>query len=315
MNYVHRKDLIAPERLRELMQKSDWKAWRHTLSHFGAIGITGYLLYLTYNTLWAVPIFILHGMLLNYLYAAQHELMHLTAFKTRWLNNAVSAITGFIVLFPREYDRVMHFTHHRHTNIPGKDPELVGYNEQVESYTWASFAWRLLSIPYWMRRVGRLFRTAVAWLTIESYMTPAEQAAIIREARWHVLAYAIVAAVSIWLQSWFVVWYWLLPLLLTKGLHEVQNLVEHNGLPMVDNIVANTRTIHTNRFMHWLAWNMQYHCDHHLFAAVPFYNLPALHEELKDKIVNIAPSYRAALKDALFNPRSHDLSPQGQGAD
>jgi fatty acid desaturase len=308
VDYVHRKDLIAPEKLRELMQKSDAKAWRQLLSHFGAIGLSGYLLYLSYGTLWMIPVFILHGMLLNFLYAAQHELMHLTVFRARRLNNLVSRITGFIVMFPRDYDRFMHFTHHRYTNLPGKDPELIGYNEQNDNYSLGSIVWRLSCIPYWMRRIGRLFRVAAGKLTIEGYMTSAEQTAIIREARWHLAGYAAIAAISVWQQSWFAVIYWLAPLMLTKCLHEVQNIVEHNGLPKVDNVLANTRTIHTNRFMHWLAWNMQYHCDHHLFAAVPFYNLPALHAELKDNIQNVAPNYRAALKDALFRPRAQPLA-------
>ena len=29
--------------------------------------------------------------------------------------------------------------------------------------------------------------------------------------------------------------------------------------------------------------NMQYHLEHHLYPNVPYYNLPALHEAIKDK--------------------------------
>jgi fatty acid desaturase len=29
--------------------------------------------------------------------------------------------------------------------------------------------------------------------------------------------------------------------------------------------------------MSFLYWNMNYHVEHHMFAAVPFYNLPRLH--------------------------------------
>ena len=46
---------------------------------------------------------------------------------------------------------------------------------------------------------------------------------------------------------------------------------------MVPDILRNTRVIRTNALMRYLGWNMQYHCHHHLFAAVPFYRLPALH--------------------------------------
>lgn len=309
MEYVHRKDLIAAERLQQLMQKSDAKAWQQLLSHAGAIAISGTLIYLSYGTWWLIVPFIIHGILLNYLYAAQHELMHLTAFRSRRLNNFFSRITGFIVLFPRDYDRIMHFAHHRHTNLPGLDPELVGYNEQTDhnETSLASALWRLSAVPYWLRRFGRLPRVAVGRLSIEGYMSDAEQRLIIREARWHLVGYAVVLFASLWLQSWAALLYWLGPLFLTKWAHEVQNIVEHNNLPKIDNVLANTRTIHTHRLLHWLAWNMQYHCDHHSFAAVPFYHLPALHKELEARIENVAPSYRAALRDALFRSRQRPL--------
>ncbi|MEI8341263.1 MAG: fatty acid desaturase [Verrucomicrobiota bacterium] len=41
------------------------------------------------------------------------------------------------------------------------------------------------------------------------------------------------------------------------------------------------RTYTCGRFIGFLYWNMQYHIEHHMFPAVPFYNLPALHEAIK----------------------------------
>jgi hypothetical protein len=48
-----------------------------------------------------------------------------------------------------------------------------------------------------------------------------------------------------------------------------------------------------------------------LTLRIPKGNLPALHEELKDKIENVAPSYRAALRDALLRPRAQPLAEAG----
>jgi fatty acid desaturase len=36
------------------------------------------------------------------------------------------------------------------------------------------------------------------------------------------------------------------------------------------------RTYTCSPFIGFLYWNMQYHVEHHMFPAVPFYNLPAL---------------------------------------
>ena len=45
----------------------------------------------------------------------------------------------------------------------------------------------------------------------------------------------------------------------------------------------NTRTIHLGPVLSFLYMNMQYHLEHHLYPNVPYYNLPALHEVIKDQ--------------------------------
>jgi nitrite reductase/ring-hydroxylating ferredoxin subunit len=42
-----------------------------------------------------------------------------------------------------------------------------------------------------------------------------------------------------------------------------------------------TRTVYINPAFRFLYLNMNYHVEHHMFPAVPYYNLPALHEEIK----------------------------------
>jgi len=308
MEYAHRSDLIDRKLLRELRKRDDTRAWLQAGSHFGAIAVTGVLLWAAvYGPLpgWlAIPIGLVHGILINYLYAAQHELMHGTPFTNKAINEFFSRITGFLVLYPRDYDRFLHFTHHTYTNIAGKDPELHGFNAQAKPYTWLSFGWRLLGVQYWIRRVRTITRCAFDSITVEQYLSEADRAQVVREARGHLVGYVLIALVSIATGSWLAAVLWLIPLLATKAFHEIQNVVEHNGLPMVADVTRNTRTINTNPVWRWLAWNMQYHCDHHLFAMVPFYNLPRLHEALAGKIENETGSYFEAVRDIIENPRS-----------
>jgi hypothetical protein len=63
-------------------------------------------------------------------------------------------------------------------------------------------------------------------------------------------------------------------MLAMKPVHQLQNTIEHLGLPHVDAITENTRTTRTNALMRWLGWNMQYHTAHHAFPGVPCYALP-----------------------------------------
>ena len=305
MEYVYRRELVDPERLAALRQRSNGRAWLQLGSHLGAVAAGGMLLHALWGSLWAVPVFVIHGMLLNYLYAAQHELMHGTAFASRRLNEFFSRITGILVIFPRDYDRAMHFTHHKYTNVPDKDPELMGTTISEAPSTLARFLWSLSAIPYWWRRSSTLFRNFCGNIEDEHYMSERDQALIVREARLHVGVYALAALTSVVSGSWMMVSYWLLPLLTTKPLHHIQNIVEHTGMPLSGDVTVNTRTIRVNPLLRWMCWNMQYHWAHHLFAAVPFYNLPALDSELSKVERNVSHGYIAAARDVVR--RSRDL--------
>ncbi|MDW3204433.1 MAG: fatty acid desaturase [Alphaproteobacteria bacterium] len=279
-DFVGRKNLIPRDRMRELTKRSDLRGWIQTISHFGAILLAGTGLYFTLNTegvsqWWAVPFFCILGILLNYLFAAQHEYNHYTAFKTRWLNDVFNRITGFIQLYPRDYERWYHFEHHRHTQDWDNDPELIS---RGGPYTLGSYLPYLFGLTYWTGRIQRLF--IVASGKTAHYFTDKQKQKVVAEHRWHLAGYALVAAASVYLETWAAVIYWIGPLFTMKVFQNVQNVTEHTGLTHLQDTVHNTRTIKTWWIFRWMAWNMQYHTAHHTFPAVPFFNLPALHAEL-----------------------------------
>jgi fatty acid desaturase len=275
-DFVGRKDLIPPKRLRQLTRRSDLRGSLQTLSHFGAIILTGVILYFTRASWWCVPIFVVHGMLINYLFAAQHEFNHYTVFATRWINDVFNRITGFLVLYPRSQERWYHYIHHRHTQNWQRDPELLS---RGEPYTLATYVPYLLGVTYWWGRVRRMCNDACGRVAGD-YYTDAQRRHIVLEARAHLAGYALIGVASVYFASdaaWF---YWLAPLLATKILHQLQNIAEHTGLVHVPDTVINTRTIKTSALMRWMAWNMQFHAAHHTYPAVPFWQLPKLHAEM-----------------------------------
>lgn len=274
-DFVGRKNLIPPERLRALSTRSDWAGSLQMASHALAIVVTGVALHLTWGSAWAVIPFVLHGIVLNYLFAAQHELNHYTAFKTRWPNDFLNRITGFIILYPRDYERWFHFEHHRYTQDWNKDPELL---IRGGPYSLSTYLPYLLGITYWTGRIKQIFVIALG--ETAEYFTEKQSKQIIWESRAYLVAYAATLGVSLALESWAAVIYWLAPLLTTKVFQNVQNITEHTGLTHEPDTVHNTRTINTWRLFRWLAWNMQYHTAHHTFPAVPFHKLPELHAEL-----------------------------------
>jgi len=52
--------------------------------------------------------------------------------------------------------------------------------------------------------------------------------------------------------------------------------------------------IHVESYFSFLYWKMEYHIEHHMFPMVPSYNLPKLHEVIKDQL----PAPKKGLLDA-----------------
>src|SRR5215471_14044959 len=79
--------LIEAKRLRQLSERSDAQGLLQLGSQLIALAVTGAGIVRFWGSWWGVPFFLAHGILINCLYAGQHEMSHWTAFKSRWLNN------------------------------------------------------------------------------------------------------------------------------------------------------------------------------------------------------------------------------------
>lgn len=271
--------LIPRETLRRLSVRSDARGLVQAASHLGAIAVTtGVILAAPAEALWLLtPALFAHGVLINCLYAGQHELSHWTAFRTKLLNDAFGHLFGFATLNPFYADRWMHFAHHRGTHDPERDPELMG----LPPYTKASYLLDLASIDFWRRRVMAVVLAAGGrGPAIGYWLSDEERRVVVVEAWFHLGLWGLLGAVSVILHSWAVWLFWLGPLFATKWVHQLQNTGEHTGLPDSRDIFENTRTLKGPPPVRWLVWNMSYHTAHHAYPAVPFHALPRLHEAL-----------------------------------
>src|SRR5258708_11491986 len=98
-----RRDVIDAAKLRSLCVASNSAGAIQTLSHLGAIAITGTLLWMSRGTWWAVAIFVGHGVLLNFLYAEHHELIHLTCIRNVWITEWVGRRFTFFLFYSRTH--------------------------------------------------------------------------------------------------------------------------------------------------------------------------------------------------------------------
>jgi fatty acid desaturase len=266
---------VGRDTLKALSVRSDIKGAVQATSHIAAIAAATTAAVLLPHL--RLPLLLVQGILVNCLYAGQHELSHWTVFRTKRLNDLVGQAFGFATLNPFTTDRWAHFSHHRATHDPQRDPEIMG----LRPYTMTSYCLELLAISFWYSRIRSILRHAAGLGFDRDYWLSAEEAAIVqREARVTIALWLAIALISAILHSTAALTYWLLPLLLTKWFHQMQNLGEHTGLAHQPDNFRNTRTLHGPAWMRWLLWNMSYHTAHHCFPGVPFHALPDLHRAI-----------------------------------
>ena len=266
---------LSDDALTALVERSDRKGLAHLALHVLTIAAAGAIYASAFDTAWMLPAAWLYGTTLVFLFAPLHETVHYTAFRSRWLNRAVSFVCGWILVLPPRYFRAFHLEHHRYTQDPERDPELA----VAPPATRYDYLWRVSGLQYWTSRIRTTLMTA-AGRVAEAYITPSERTAVVHEARLHLASYVALAAVSTATGSTAVLWLWLVPVVLGQPMLRLYLLAEHTGCPMVPDMLANSRTVHTNAVVRFLAWNMPYHAEHHAYAAIPFHALPRAHAAL-----------------------------------
>ena len=269
-----------PDReLSVLVERSDRKGLARLALHVLAIAMAGSIYAIAFETAWMLPAAWLYGTALVFLFAPLHETVHYTAFRSRWINRAVSAVCGWILALPARYFRAFHLEHHRYTQDPERDPELG----TAPPDTWREYLWRVSGGEYWTSQ-ARTTIVHAAGKVAEPYIAPSERPVVVREARLHLASYAALAAISVALGTSALLWLWVVPVVLGQPMLRLYLLAEHTGCPLVPNMLENSRTVHTNAVVRLLAWNMPYHAEHHAYAAIPFHALPRAHAALAPHI-------------------------------
>jgi len=290
---VKAKDLLP------LSVRRDAPAAVRALGHLGAIALGAAALWHALGTAWALPLTLLHGYFVAFLFTVVHETAHQTAFRTRAWNYLLGHFAGFAIFLPYEYYRAYHWPHHRHTQDPARDPELA----MPLPRTWAGIAWLWTGMPIWIGRVRLLFMHGVLGKVGVPWVPEDKRPMIVREARCYLLAYAAVMAASWTMGSLVALWLWTVPLMVGQVFLRPYLLAEHTGCAHSPDMLENTRTIYTNRFVHFFAWNMPFHVEHHAYPAVPFHALPRLNALLAVHVTHAANGYPAAIDDVVRHLR------------
>jgi len=267
---------LTSEQRASLTRRSNAPALMHLTLHWGLIILSG--LYIGYQLpLWGI--FILpQGVLLSFTFNLLHETIHETPFKSNWLNTCVGRVCSIAIFLPMAWFRYFHLAHHRYTNDPVNDPEL----NTPKPETMLQYIWYTSAIPLWRGNIGKIFKNANR-PNNDPYVPQKAKAKLRFESRMMLTIYACALLLLILGQVWLF-WCWLLPLILGQPFLRLYLLAEHGRCPMVANMFKNTRTTFTNRIVRFLAWNMPYHTEHHVYPTVPFHKLPLLHRLATDNL-------------------------------
>ena len=221
------------------------------------------------------------GVLVTFLFCPLHETVHRTAFATGWINEALGWVVGFVVFLPHIWFRSFHFEHHRQTQVAGKDPELAKPKPASKA------AFPVLSHRRDVVLVARAAHPRHpcpgAGSTTASFADARTRIRCVRQARIYLGGYLAIAAAAIWSGTWAPLVYWIVPMALAAWSLRLYLLAEHTLLPHTADMLNNTRTMRSNAPMRWLAWQMPYHTEHHLFPSVPFFRLATAFERVRPR--------------------------------
>lgn len=199
------------------------------------------------------------------------------------LNNTLYEIASFMVMRESVVWRWSHARHHSDTIIVGRDREIALQRPS----SLLKLALKFVNMPTFFLYFQAILRHAFGRVTEEerAFIPESEFGKVFARARIYVSIYAGVIVLAVATGSLLPLMLIGLPNLYGAWLMVVYGLTQHAGLAedVLDHRL-NTRTVLMNPINRYLYWNMGYHIEHHIFPMVPYYNLPQLHELVRDQL-------------------------------
>jgi fatty acid desaturase len=216
----------------------------------------------------------------NALAVQMHEGAHGLLFRSARLNDLFSNwLYAYWILNRIEAYRVVHFKHHLHLH-ENEDPDLKIYAYQFE--TRKSISYALLKDLFLATAIERMCTYWRYRSNDTSAATLPKFVAFVWQLTPVLLLLAIYGDPIKGVSVYFL--FWLLPLLtLYPIIVRIRTVAEHFTWTMPDNGKAAfvARTTITGFFeRYFIGANMEYHFEHHLFPAIPHYNLRRFRKRL-----------------------------------
>jgi fatty acid desaturase len=288
---------LPREIVQGLTRRSAWRATAAVVHDLAVLAAAiGIALYFWPNPLVLVPAVLVIGTRQHALFVIAHDAAHYLLYESRLLNDVVGRACAMLQGLSMCTYRVIHRMHHN--NLYGElDPDtaLHGGYPRGRAYlvrkllkdlsgltAWKTYAYFLGGAP------ALNTHTNVALRPLDDTSQKLRDEA--KQDRNMVIAFHL-AMLGAMAWSGYLVQYlvlWVLPLVtVVQAILRLRAIAEHGATTDFSSPLTAARTNLAPAWLEWLIFPHQvnYHIEHHLYASVPHYNLPALHKALQENRV------------------------------
>jgi fatty acid desaturase len=284
---------LPREVVQRLTRRSPWRATAtilHDLVVLAAAIAIG--LYFWPNPLVLLACVLIIGTRQHALFVIAHDAAHYLLYQNRALNDIAGRACATLQGLSMCTYRIIHRLHHN--NLYGElDPDTAlhgGYPrgkwylikkllKDLSGLTaWKTYAYFLGGAP------ALNTKTNVALRPLDD--TSAKLRSEARSDRNAVIAFHL-TALLVFAWSGYLLQYlvlWILPLVtVVQAILRLRAIAEHGATTDFSSPLTAARTNVAPAWLEWLIFphHVNYHIEHHLYASVPHYNLPALHREMR----------------------------------
>lgn len=220
----------------------------------------------------AIPCYLLAAASLHGISLFAHEAVHGTLAPNHMGNRIFGALCAIPVLQNCSAYRVLHLRHHRHLGEGGDPDHYANYTPWGWLIFVMNWARLLIGYPIYIAAIPLLgFRQGNGrdrlGIGLELMATLVGG----------IVAVACVPADWLW-HGWFV------PMLFINTMVNIRGMSQHTLLEHANDEVLGTRTILTTPLVRFFMCNENFHLEHHLYPAVPWYQLPHVHQALEPEL-------------------------------
>ena len=296
---------ISKEDMKQFTERSDVKGLIQTFSFLLIIAVTGALSYYAFTAqnwiLLAVGLY-LHGVIYGHFGSGIHELTHSTVFASKFLNKAVTTLFGLLYWpYNPHFYRISHLHfHHQYTLHQNSDGEDTANYVELSFMTVLNLFFNVLHIKILFQCLGRLSTikpTSKGWRMRGYHLDKWEQFILAKASekeKKQVRDFGILSLVFhlVFVAVCIATGYWFLIILVTlapfygPGLHGFISGVHQHACCEVNHpdFRKSCGDAILDPISSILYWHMEYHIEHHMFAAIPCYNLKKFGKFVADQM-------------------------------